>query len=569
MVIDHRDSDRTPVKLRFAVMLDADTIPTWQAECIRALVNSGVAELVAVVRRVGANDGREPRKIFRNGLYYLLRAFVMRTKSWKVVDAGELIRGALSIDGVPVPDGGQWCRLDDEALARLRGLELDFILRFGFNLLRGEILNVPRHGIWSFHHGDPAKYRGRPAILWELLNGEHVAGVVLQRLTERLDGGTVLKKGIFKLARWSIARSLETVYAQSVEFPVSVCRQIVATGRLPAAEGTQQSLGPVYGLPGNSQVVRLLLGLLFRGLGVLWNGLFIEKHWTLGWRVASMGRMPEGNSNWNWLPAIGSGGFLADPFLIPGQERSAVLCEFMDYEKGRGTIAFVYLDEATAGVHPRVVIDGGKYHLSYPCLVKTGGRLLCIPELAQSGKTWMYELSVDGSGGKGRVCLLEDFSAVDPTVFRHEGRWWLLCTREGGGSLSSLYAFHAEEIEGPWISHPANPIVVDVAGARPAGIPFIVDGQLFRPGQDCSRRYGGAIVIFRVLKLSALEYQEQLVARMDPPTTGIGKDGMHSLSRQGNLEVVDGYNEVFSPFAWKTRLKLKLVAMKARKYAAR
>ena len=38
-----------------------------------------------------------------------------------------------------------------------------FMLRVGFNIIRGEILNVPKYGVWSFHHDDEVKYRGGPA----------------------------------------------------------------------------------------------------------------------------------------------------------------------------------------------------------------------------------------------------------------------------------------------------------------------------------------------------------------------------------------------------------------------
>ena len=32
--------------------------------------------------------------------------------------------------------------------------KLDIIMRFGFGIIRGDIINVPQFGIWSFHHDD-------------------------------------------------------------------------------------------------------------------------------------------------------------------------------------------------------------------------------------------------------------------------------------------------------------------------------------------------------------------------------------------------------------------------------
>jgi methionyl-tRNA formyltransferase len=47
--------------------------------------------------------------------------------------------------------------------------ELGVLLRFGFNILSGEILTVARYGVWSYHHGDNDYYRGGPPHFWELV----------------------------------------------------------------------------------------------------------------------------------------------------------------------------------------------------------------------------------------------------------------------------------------------------------------------------------------------------------------------------------------------------------------
>jgi hypothetical protein len=57
-----------------------------------------------------------------------------------------------------------------------RGQELDFILRFAFGIVRGEILLVPRYGVWSFHHDDEMRYRGgSPAFWWVSTHGRRAA----------------------------------------------------------------------------------------------------------------------------------------------------------------------------------------------------------------------------------------------------------------------------------------------------------------------------------------------------------------------------------------------------------
>jgi len=51
-------------------------------------------------------------------------------------------------------------------LQAIRARDLDFVLRFAFGIIRGPVLESARYGVWSFHHGDPEKYRGGPYCFW-------------------------------------------------------------------------------------------------------------------------------------------------------------------------------------------------------------------------------------------------------------------------------------------------------------------------------------------------------------------------------------------------------------------
>ncbi len=78
----------------------------------------------------------------------------------------------------------------------------------------------------------------------------------------------------------------------------------------------------------------------------------------------------------------------------------------------------------------------------------------------------------------------------------------------------------------------------DVRCARPAGALFQADGSWYRPGQDCSRRYGWAISLNRVDVWTESEWKETTVSRIEP---GWRDDvvGIHTINRDGVLTVVD------------------------------
>ena len=48
--------------------------------------------------------------------------------------------------------------------------DLDLIIRFEFDIIRGNILDASRNGIWSFHHGDNRINRGGPSCFWEIVH---------------------------------------------------------------------------------------------------------------------------------------------------------------------------------------------------------------------------------------------------------------------------------------------------------------------------------------------------------------------------------------------------------------
>lgn len=111
------------------------------------------------------------------------------------VDCSDLFENVHRIQVVPLRKRFVH-RFPAEAVDAIRALNLDVILRFGFNIIRGDILGTARHGVWSFHHGDSERYRGGPPLLWELIEGNPLSGAVLQRLDESLDAGTVLSRGL-------------------------------------------------------------------------------------------------------------------------------------------------------------------------------------------------------------------------------------------------------------------------------------------------------------------------------------------------------------------------------------
>jgi len=129
--------------LRVSLWMDSFTLPAWAYEVLATLQQSAYARIQLIV----LNDSFAPRR-----------------------------RGVLS----------------KVVKKRIRSYHLDVLVRLGFRILRGGILQAARYGVWSYHHGDNKVNRGGPPGFWEVLEGHAVTGSILQRLNDELDNGTVL-----------------------------------------------------------------------------------------------------------------------------------------------------------------------------------------------------------------------------------------------------------------------------------------------------------------------------------------------------------------------------------------
>ena len=166
--------------------------------------------------------------------------------------------------------------------------------------------------------------------------------------------------------------------------------------------------------------------------------------------------------------------------------------------------------------------------------------LYMLPEAAASGRLTLYRCTAFPHGWTPVADLIEA-EVHDATLVRHGGLYWIFAaTRTGASSTwDALSLFSAPTLAGPWRAHPANPVLLDAASARPAGQMFTLDdGQLYRPAQDCTRAYGGALSLARVDRLDGDAYRQTGVGgwRTAPGSQLLGP---HTWNVAAGLEAID------------------------------
>jgi hypothetical protein len=237
-----------------------------------------------------------------------------------------------------------------------------------------------------------------------------------------------------------------------------------------------------------------------------------------------------------WIEELAHAGYLADPFLAQRDGTTAIMVEEFDEAGAQGIVSALVSTASGWQLCSGVVRPG--VHASYPALVRDGDELYCVPETWEAGRVEAWR-SIRFPSEWERSHVLVDAPVVDPTVFNMHGRWWLLGTLKDDEPDAKLYAWLADSFTGPWHPHPLNPVKIDVTSSRPAGMPFVHDGVLIRPAQDCSTAYGSGVVLNRIDRLDELDFREEPVGRVQSPA-GRYESGTHTLNSFDGRFVIDG-----------------------------
>lgn len=227
--------------------------------------------------------------------------------------------------------------------------------------------------------------------------------------------------------------------------------------------------------------------------------------------------------------------FVADPFMLREGGTTHLLFEIWNRREGKGEIAHATSADLRTWAYHGVVL-AEPFHLSYPLVFSWKGEHYLVPESHVDASVRLYRAVRFPSVWALDATLLRGRAYTDPTVFTHDGRWWLMAGTSGAAESDTLRLFVAEDLHGPWREHPASPVVEgDAAAARPAGRVTRQGGELLRYAQDCSDSYGRMVRAFRITTLTPTEYREEPVesgAVLEPGGQGWNGAGMHHLDAQ-------------------------------------
>lgn len=541
--------------LNIGLMLDSTTSSAWVAQIVQDIQQSSFARITFIIRNTPPAQAslslkRCVQAHWRQTLFHKYEHWdYLRNRgqndSKAPVDLTSALDGIASLQVQPIRKGFT-DRFSEVDLATIREQQLDVIFRFGFRIIRGPILSTARYGVWSFHHDDNREYRGGPPLFWEVFEGNPVSGAILQILTDSLDGGQVLYRGLSSTDQTSLYRNRNAVYWRTAASAIRTLHLVHSGGHdtiraLPTYTEQIPYTRGIYRTPNAWQMTVFAGRLLVRSLRARVTSRLRGGHpqWFLALRPRSVTHPFSSTADYRpFRPPMDR--FYADPFLFERKGTTYLFFEDLPYRENRAFLSCCELSSSGKPGTPFEVLRR-PYHLSYPFIFEHAGEVYMIPETKENRTVELYRATEFPRGWALAATLLTNIHAVDATIHQHAGKLWMFVGMSNGRFSNSdeLGIFFADHLLGPWTPHPGNPVLSDVRRARPAGKLFVEDGKLIRPSQDCGKAYGYALNFSEVLTLNETEFREQPIARINPdwlPHTL----GTHTYNRSTHFEVIDG-----------------------------
>lgn len=279
--------------------------------------------------------------------------------------------------------------------------------------------------------------------------------------------------------------------------------------------------------------------------------LFFKK-WTIGickGNIEEIIRTKTFDPDIEWLRPKSNSTFYADPFLVQGNNGTyKVLLEEYPYKENYGKISLMTFDKDFKLNDHKVVLDTSS-HLSYPFAFTEKGKTYIFPESAQNDKLSCYEYDPK-TETISFVKNIIDLPLRDSTIIKYDGKYWIFGTMSDNGLDYKLNVYYSDELLGPYQPHRENPIKNGLDGTRSAGNFITIDGEIYRPTQNCLNSYGESITINKIVELSEVSVVEEpyMTIDLNPNNkNNMRMNTIHTINVLNNTLVVDGKLSTFAP----------------------
>ena len=260
----------------------------------------------------------------------------------------------------------------------------------------------------------------------------------------------------------------------------------------------------------------------------LWNIGFIEE----GLSDTLTNKKPK----IHWVKKRINDRWFADPFILDVTDSEIIiLAEEFCYNVRRGRIARVVIDRKTYEEMSFEIILELQTHLSFPFIIRKNGKIYLMPENSASGCSTVYEYN-DANRKLTPLHHIAEEPFADATIFEME-RQSYLCTTMLPDTNSKSVKIHTLDKDDLKVVDRVATVEFPIVCGRNAGEVFSVDGQFYRPAQDCTKCYGHGVILQKMsLKEGKWVFED---VNSFYPNTFKYNQGLHTFNNYKGLIVID------------------------------
>lgn len=543
-------------KLHIGVLLEGHVIPDWQFKSLESLSKSQHIHLILLFFKRDVPD-RNDSNIILSTLIESIEITDDKSKSSKrdlirAKSISDLNHLKSEINTVGIQRDGELLFSEDN-LSEIKNFNLHLIINFTHYRLANPLIEIPAIGVWTLkidsyflNHAFSSDYwtilKKSPTVNTFVLMNEpgNKTTSLIYKSTETIYPLSFKsnKNRIFSRASLIIPRLIDGLHKYGMEYIVKLKERSYAE-IIDIRKASSRSGILLNSFKNISNFLYISTRQVFKKLRFT-----LDDRWYI---MFSLTRTQEGLIDFEHLKSLCSGNnvFWADPFVIQRDEKFYIFVEEYLYDKKKAHISVLELDNKGNLINSKRVIEK-PYHMSYPFVFQFNGIYYMIPESSENNTIDLYYCKTFPFEWHFLKNLISNISAVDSTVFFYNNKWWLFTSLDLTGNVTGfdteLFLYFTDDIlTGKWESHPLNPVVSDVRSARPAGAVFTIDGNIFRPSQDSSGRYGRALNINQILILTENDYQEKLSYKIETSYNSRFK-GTHTYNSSTDFTIIDAYS---------------------------
>ena len=321
-------------KLKIGLLMNSLDIPLWEYQMLKRINQSDHFSIELLIlnntRKKESSTLNKIKNNFSNILLIILLKlekliFKVNPDASKIKNSKKLLKNIDIIKAKPISTKF-FDRFQLSDIQNIKNYNLDVIVRMGFKILKGEILNCAKYGVWSYHHGDNNVNRGGPAGHWEVIEGKRITGTILQILSEELDNGKIIYKSFSSTDKNSIIRNRNKLLMKSISFLPRKLEDLYMLGSEVFLKDINKISSDINiysnklyrkSALNNWIIIKYFLNFIYRNIkNRIYNILYIEQ-WCILFQVGD----DISSSIWKYKKIIPpKDRFYADPFIIKENE---------------------------------------------------------------------------------------------------------------------------------------------------------------------------------------------------------------------------------------------------------